>query len=52
MNQADLARVTGLHQSHISLLERGRRRSTRKTLRIIAAALGCDVDDLVRKRAA
>lgn len=50
MNQDDLASVTGLNQSYISLLERGQREPTGKTLGILAAALHCEIGDLMRKR--
>lgn len=55
LNQIDLAEKTGLHQTHISLLESGSRGTTPKTLGILAAALGCTVADLMprpRKRRA
>ena len=47
LDQADLAERTGLHQTHISLLERGKRGTTAKTLGILADALGCDITDLM-----
>jgi transcriptional regulator with XRE-family HTH domain len=51
LNQDDLAELTGLDQSYISLLERGeRKRPSAKTLKILAAALGCDITDLMPKR--
>lgn len=50
LNQIDLARQTGLHQTYISYLERGRKNPTAKTLKIITDALGCDVDDVLRKQ--
>jgi UDPglucose 6-dehydrogenase len=50
MNQGDLASLTGLNQSYISLLERGQREPTGKTLGILAAALNCEIGDLIRKR--
>lgn len=52
-NQGDLAERTGLDQSYISMLERGRRGNpTGKTLGIIAEALGCEIKDLVRAKPA
>lgn len=50
LNQIDLAGKTGLHQSYISLLERGRKSPTAKTLKVIADQLGCEVADLLRIR--
>jgi transcriptional regulator with XRE-family HTH domain len=51
LNQDDLARRTGLSQSYISLLERGKKKKpTAKTLGILADALGCDIDDLMPLR--
>lgn len=47
LNQADLAEKTGLHQTHISLLEKGLRGTTPKTLGTLAAALGCKTTDLM-----
>jgi transcriptional regulator with XRE-family HTH domain len=52
LNQGDLAGITGFDQSYISLLERGRRQPTGKTLKILADALGCDIDTILRKPAA
>lgn len=51
LNQDDLAARTGLNQSYISLLERGLREPTGKTLKILADALGCEPRDLMRMRA-
>lgn len=50
LNQIDLARLTGLHQTYISYLERGLKNPTAKTLKIITDVLGCDVADVLRKR--
>lgn len=51
LNQIDLARLTGLHQTYISLLERGLKNPTAKTLKVIADALPeCQVVDLLRQR--
>jgi transcriptional regulator with XRE-family HTH domain len=47
LDQADLAERAGLHQTHISLLERGKRGTTAKTLGILASVLGCDITDLM-----
>jgi transcriptional regulator with XRE-family HTH domain len=50
LNQDDLASLTRLTQSYISLLERGQREPTAKTLKVIADALDCKIGDLMRKR--
>jgi len=51
LNQIDLARLTGLHQTYISRLERGLQNPTAKTLKVIADALPeCRVVDLLRQR--
>ncbi len=51
LNQDDLAALSGLDQSYISLLERGeRKRPSARTLKALADALGCDITDLMPKR--
>jgi transcriptional regulator with XRE-family HTH domain len=50
LNQDDLAKRTGLHQTYISALERGARQPTGKTLKRLADALGCEPVDLMRSR--
>jgi transcriptional regulator with XRE-family HTH domain len=51
LNQDELAGLTGLDQSYISLLERGERKHpSARTLKILAEALGCDITDLMPKR--
>jgi len=52
LNQTDLAQVTGIQQSHISKLERGRSSTTPKSLARIAKALGCTIADLLPDKAA
>jgi transcriptional regulator with XRE-family HTH domain len=47
LDQKDLARETALHQTYISMLERGKRSGTAKTIGVIARALGCEIADLV-----
>ena len=47
LRQSDLAERAGLHQTHISLLERGKRGTTPETLGVLAGILGCDVADLL-----
>lgn len=48
--QGDLAGLTGLHQSYISMLELGQRDPTARTLKRLADGLGCEVRDLLRHR--
>lgn len=50
LNQIDLANLAELHQTYISLLERGQKNPTAKTLKRIADALGCKTVDLMRER--
>ena len=51
LDQIDLARLAGLHQTYISLLERGKKKNpTARTLKRIADALGCEPVDLMPKR--
>lgn len=52
MSRPALAERAGLHPSHISLLERGRRGTTPETLGALADALGCDIDELMPGKAA
>ena len=47
LRQSDLAERAGLHQTHISLLERGKRGTTEETLGVLADVLGCDVASLM-----
>lgn len=48
-SQDQFMRVTGLHRSYISSTERGMRNPTLKNVLIIAAGLGLDASELVRK---
>ena len=41
LTQAQLARLAGTHQSHVSLIEQGRLRPTKTELEGLACALGC-----------
>jgi len=50
LNQGDLADRAKLHQTYISLLERGQKNPTARTLKRLADALGCLPVDLMRKR--
>lgn len=47
LRQSDLAERAGLHQTFISLLERGKRGTTQETLAVLAGELGCDIKDLM-----
>jgi len=47
LDQAHLAKRAGRSQSHISLLERGKRGTTVRTLRELAQALHCEIADLL-----
>jgi DNA-binding Xre family transcriptional regulator len=48
MTQGRLARVVGINQSYISLIENGERPLTDDLLQKIAAALGCEPEDLTK----
>jgi transcriptional regulator with XRE-family HTH domain len=50
LNQDELAVLAELSPSYISLLERGLKNPTAKTLRLLSGALGCEPGDLMRKR--
>ena len=45
--QADFAEKSGVPQSTISAIETGVRKPTFETIRMIAAGLGCSVDELM-----
>lgn len=47
MSRPELARLAGLHQTHIYLLETGRRGTRPETLGALADALGCDITELM-----
>lgn len=47
LTQVELSRKTGLSQPDISSIERGDRDPTASTLRKLADALGCKIDDIV-----
>jgi len=47
LSQPALAGLAQLHPSHISLIERGERGASPKTLNILAEVLGCDITDLM-----
>ena len=48
MSQAKLARMVGVKQAYISMLENGERPLTDELLQKVAAALGCKPEDLQR----
>jgi len=50
LSQEELAHVSGVHQTYLSGVERGRRNPTVGLLDKIAAALDADVEDLTKKR--
>lgn len=50
LSQEELAHRSGVHQTYLSGVERGRRNPTIGLLDKIAAALEADVEDLTRKR--
>lgn len=47
--QADLAKLSGISQGHISLLENGKRKFTQETLDKLLEALGADYNQLFGK---
>ncbi len=47
MTQVELALMTELHRTQISLLERGKRMPRLDTLVKLVYALGCSADDLI-----
>ncbi len=47
LKQEDLAAQAGVHQTFISLLERGKCGTTLETLEALAAACGCDIAELM-----
>ena len=49
-SQEDLSGRSGVHQTYLSGVERGRRNPTVLVLDKIARALGADLEDLTRRR--
>ena len=49
LSQEELADRSGVHQTYLSGVERGRRNPTVTVLQKIAAALGLDIEYLVRR---
>lgn len=47
LNQRELAKAAGIHPSHMSWIERGLRGASPRVLARIAAALGCEIADLL-----
>jgi transcriptional regulator with XRE-family HTH domain len=52
LTQPQLAELAQLHPSHVSLMERGKRGTSPKTLNILAGILGCDITELMPDRVA
>ncbi len=50
MTQSELADKTGLKQTHVSLMEAKKIKPRENTLKKLAVALSCEVDDLVIRR--
>ncbi len=50
LTQSELAEVTGLKQTHVSLMEAKKIVPRENTLKKLAEALNCDVDDLTVRR--
>ena len=50
LSQKDLSELTGFSQVNISRYESGQRSFDLETAAVIAAALRCKVDDLIRKK--
>ena len=50
MTQSELADKTGLKQTHVSLMEANKIKPRENTLKKLAVALSCEVDDLVIRR--
>ena len=52
LSQEELAHMSGIHQTYLSGVERGRRNPTALVLQKLASALGKDIEDIVRMRSA
>ncbi len=50
LTQSELAEKTGLKQTHVSLMEANKIKPRENTLKKLAEALDCDVDDLTVRR--
>ena len=50
LSQEELAHRSGIHQTYLSGVERGKRNPSVMVMSRIAAALDADVEDLVKKR--
>jgi len=50
LTQSELAEKTGLKQTHVSLMESNKIKPRENTLKKLAEALDCDVDDLTVRR--
>jgi transcriptional regulator with XRE-family HTH domain len=49
LTQAQLAEMAGVTQGAISMIERGERTPSLDVIMKIAVALGCTIDELIRK---
>lgn len=47
MNQKEFADMVGIVQSHVSMIEKGKRKPKLETLDKIAVAIGVDVETLI-----
>lgn len=50
LSQEELAHLASVHQTYLSGVERGKRNPTIEVLDRIAAVLGIDIEQLVRRR--
>jgi transcriptional regulator with XRE-family HTH domain len=50
LSQEELAHRASVHQTYLSGVEQGKRNPSVMVLHRIAAALGADIEDLVRRR--
>ncbi len=49
LTQAQLADAIAIHRSQLNKIERGRRYHAKPVLEAIAATLGCETNDLIRR---
>ena len=50
LTQSELADMTGLKQTHVSLMESNKIKPRHNTLKKLAEALSCEIDDLVARQ--
>ncbi len=48
LTQAEIAKVTGVPQQHLSLIEVGKQNVTLRTMVLLSEVVGCSVSDLLR----